>query len=70
MLLGGMNFVGSLLTNKLTSSLLLLGMFIYWSFCALFTMPKEFKIERMERQCENLKFDMIIKSLENLRREK
>ena len=70
MLLGGMNFVGSLLTSKLTSSLLLLGMFIYWSFCALFTMPKEFLLDKIAKTHERAKFEIIVHLLEQRRKKK
>ena len=70
MLLGGMCFVGSLLANHLWDSLLLFGMFIFWNFCAIYIMPKEFQMERAERMHARAKFEIIIHLLEQRRKKK
>jgi len=64
MLLGGMCFVGSLLTSKLSSSLMLLFMFLFWQISAIYVMPKEFKMEKIERKLERAKFDLIVQLLD------
>jgi len=70
MLLGGMCFVGSLLTSKLSSSLLLLGMFIFWQICAILMMPKEFELEKIQRKLERAKFELIVDLLEQWRKKR
>jgi len=47
-LIGQMSFVGSLLTHRVASSLLLLAMFFYWSFAGIYMMIKERDQARME----------------------
>ena len=65
LLLGGMCFVGSLLTSKLSNSLLLFFMFLFWNFSALYIMRKESELEKFERSIERMKDEMIFSVLEN-----
>ena len=65
LLLGGMCFVGSLLTSKLSNSLLLFFMFFFWNFSALYIMRKESELEKFERSIERMKDEMIFSVLEN-----
>jgi len=70
MLFAQMCFVGSLLTSKLSSSLMLLGMFVFWNSCALFIMERENSLERIERTHERAKFEIIVHLLEQGRKKK
>jgi len=65
LLLGGMCFVGSLLTSKLSNSLLLFFMFFFWNFSALYIMRLEKKESEFERSIERMKDEMIFSVLEN-----
>ena len=48
MLFAQMSFVGSLLTHRVASSLLLLAMFFYWGIWGVILYFHERRIERME----------------------
>jgi len=54
-LLGGMCFVGSLLTNHLWDSLLLIGMMLFWHILAIIIIPKENELEMLEMRLEERK---------------
>ena len=67
MILGTMHFVGSLMTKDIGNSLLLLTMFIFWSFTAIFSLKFEYKMARIERTHERVKFHLIVELLESIR---
>ena len=50
LLIGQICFVGSFLTNHVWDSILLFGMFFYWSFAGVYMMIKERDLARMELQ--------------------
>ena len=70
MILGGMCFVGSFLTNHVWDSFLLILMFFFWSGCALFIMPKEFLLDKIAKTHERAKFEIIVHLLEQRRKKK
>jgi len=61
MLFSQMCFVGSLLTHRVASSLLLLAMFFYWGIWGVVMHFQEIRIERMELR--RSLFDTALKNL-------